>query len=200
MGTFDELARGVSFLVPPVVTKEGTLYQCRSDDFYRRGCKRDPADWGMTSVYRVEEVAARSWLARLLQIRSACQVQLEALQLGDLVRLVPYYEVGVDYVAMPKPAADGGYSSGHFGEFIDRGTSKPPPGFVLARATLLDRWAESEASLDAGSPGRTTAIRAVLHNSLVRPWSSLFWDDHATVPWTLYQPCVEREQIEAWSR
>ncbi len=197
MSAFDELARELS-LTAPVQAAQWTLYQCPSDAFLRRGASRDPADWGMVNVYRFDRGLPPALIPRIVELDVAIRLQISNLGLANVVRLVPHYEVGLDYVVQPKPPYDGGYDSSRFGDFVCHRECKPPPGFVRSRAELLDVLIEKQASVDGGSRARTNVLRAVLHNSLIRPWSELFWDVTAPVPWVLYRACIEPEEVEAW--
>jgi hypothetical protein len=150
-------------LTPPMQLRGCTLYQVRTDAVV---VARDPADWGMSCVYHFDRA-----------IDLAPHRALEA-QLRDLpVRMPPFYEIGDDYVVQVKAPYDGGYNTSRYAEFLEGGDCKPPPGFVLAHAQLLDLVIEG---------GATRA----LHPHLVQPHSDLFWDDARDPPWTLYGPRV----------
>lgn len=197
--SFEALERQVA-LSPSITGDQWTLYQGRSDEVVPKGVSRDPADWGMTCIYRFNREWPSVLLPRFVELRSELVAQVARLGLESKIRLVPYYKVGADYLIQPKPPYDGGYTTSRFAEFVSDAECKPPPGFVLSHAELLDALIEKQDMIDAGRSSHTELVRTVLHNSLIRPWSELFWDDERDVPWVLYRPCVERYALESWSR
>ena len=175
MRSFEERTRSLS-LVAPIAYANWTLYQVRSSDF---GGTADPADWGMTCIYRFDRQTSPSAIPVIERLISDLREHLQKLPLE--VRVVPFSEVGTDYVAQPKAPYDGGYNASRFGDFVAHAECKPPPGFTVAWGALLDVLIEN--------PPDDDALRTVIHHSFIRPWSDLFWDD--TRGWTLYLPCFD---------
>jgi hypothetical protein len=158
-------ARGLP-LPPPMQLRTCTLYQLRTGAITTQ---RDPADWGMSCIYHFDH-----------PLDLAPHRALEAMLVDLPVRLPPFYEIGDDYVIQVKAPYDGGYATSRYGEFLATGDCKPPPGFVLAHAQLLDRIIEHHDP-------------RALHPHLVQPHSDLFYDDASDPPWTLYGPRLDRE-------
>ncbi len=126
----------------------------------------------MSCIYHFDGHLAPALIPRFLELTSMVDLHIGKLGLESAVRLVPYYEVGSDFLVQAKAPYDGGYSTSRFGEFIVDGDCKPPPGFVLSRAQLCEVLIEQRGKLDAGSAARTQLLSTVLHTcwTLFRPW------------------------------
>lgn len=188
MHGFEALSQRVA-LSPAVRGDRWTLYHARTDDLVARTVDRDRADWGTTCIYRFDRRWSPEVIPRWLELCSAVEAELARVGVADQVRLVPYYEIGSDYLAQPSPPNDGGYSTAHFAEFVEHASCKPGPGFVRARAELLDVLIERYNTVDS-------ELRPVIHDSLVRSCGELFWDDSQAIPWTLFRPAVGDDRFD----
>jgi hypothetical protein len=194
---FESLERRIA-VGPPCANQKWTLYQIESAKLLGPGLERDPADWGMACIYRFDRSLPPAVVPRLLALTAELGRQLGRMGLAEVVRIAPYYAVGADYLAQVKPPYDGGYNTSRFGEFVAHASCKPPPGFVIAHAGLVDALVERLSVVDAGVPARSDVVRAVLHASLIRPWHDLFWEDSRSMPFVLYQLSVEPQVLASW--
>lgn len=158
--------------------------------------ERGPFDWGPAYLYVFPPQGTFSVRNCWLDLQEAVKTSIAANpQLTALITWVPFSYVGTDCLLQAKPPYDGGYSTTHYGEFLSDGSCVPLPDILLsvaqvqaATVTALD-WAGRTESSRAG------LITRVLHATLIKPYSHLFWDDGT---WRLYYPAITRQDVAEW--
>lgn len=146
-------------------------------------CKTLPShqsehDWGMSLVQHFHgRPSVDAWLAMRSKLEQAVRGD-DAL--ARLVCLVPYHEIGADYIVRCKPPYDGGYSAAALLEWQEYGEGTPLPGCQASYAALVARVKALRLRLDAIDP----ECAQVLGESLSGENSDLFFNGEQ---WVLYE-------------
>jgi hypothetical protein len=150
-------------------------------------------DWGVCLAFHFDRgVPLGSWLRLVNTVRNRVEHQSE---LREIIRFVPFYEVGADFFTQCKPPYDGGYPTTRYEEFLYHGDCEPAPWFYQQLATLLQRVAETNRSLPDDPTGRL--LRKIIHATLIRTYLYLFCQDDDG--WAVYQPNISTTDVQAWT-
>ena len=108
----------------------GTLHQFKTPERLQ-----SPLNWGMSNAFHFnKDVSASDWVSLRERVERVLHADEE---LRDLVRFVPYAEVGLDFVVQAKPPNDGGYFLCSMIEWLAYGESfRPSEACEMANARL----------------------------------------------------------------
>ena len=159
-----------------------TTYFTHEHDYVR--CE---ADWGPSHVYHfVRDVLLSDWL----DLNTCLTNWIESQSKLNNVRVVPFYEIGSDFLVQCKPPCDGGYYTNMYAEFLNCGSCEPAPWFYRQLASLHENVAGCMNTL--GHPDSNPESR-IVHASLIMPNDQLFWTDEDG--WDLYYANIRIEDI-----
>ncbi|HEU4328421.1 MAG TPA: hypothetical protein VFS21_35110 [Roseiflexaceae bacterium] len=174
-----------------------TVYHLETHPYPRCG-----PDWGVCLAYHFDRgVHLRPWLELAEAVRAWIEAQTA---LEPVVQFVPFYEVGSDFFAQPKPPYNGGYHTEMYEEFLRHGSCEPAPWFFgqlaelhrsaaeALRAARNSAWQQNQQ--DSGT--REALVRRVAHATLITPYRHLFWRDEEG--WAVYQPSIGAEDVREW--
>jgi hypothetical protein len=151
-------------------------------------------DWGVCLAYHFDRgFPFVAWLGLVNRIRDWVEARSE---LRDIIKCVPFCELGTDFFTQSKPPFDGGYSTSHYEEFLYYGDCEPAPWFHGQLAELHSRVAESAHTLRSNT--EEALLRRIVHATFIRPYSHLFWLDEAG--WGMYTPCITADDIREWTK
>ena len=150
-----------------------TTYSLGDHDFER--CE---FDWGRSHVYHFDRGVP---LAHWLNLNTWLNNWIDSQSDLTCVRVVPFYEIGNDYLVQCKPPYDGGYSTDMYAEFLDSGSCQPAPWYHQQLASLHEKVSECMNCL--GHVDSSLESR-IVHASLIKPNDQLFWADGDG--WNLY--------------
>ena len=143
-----------------------TTYLLDQHDFVR--CD---VDWGPSHVYHFnKDVSLTDWLALNTRLTSWIKSQSKL----ENVRVVPFYEIGDDFLVQCKPPYDGGYSTDMYAEFLNLGSCKPSPWYFHQLATLHQNVTECMNELGHVDSDLRSKL---VHATLIKPNGQLFWAD-----------------------
>lgn len=149
-------------------------------------------DWGMCLAYHFDRgTEITAWLDLANQVKDWIESQPD---LAEVVRFVPFYEIGTDFLTQCKPPYDGGYSTEMYDEFLHHGSCEPAPWFFEQLASLHVRVVD--ALRDSSTKG--TLLSRIIHATLIKPYTHLFWLDEEG--WALYQPSISVEDVRQWQQ
>ena len=111
-----------------------TTYFTHEHDYDR--CE---VDWGPSHVYHFDQdVLLSDWL----NLNTCLTNWIESQSKLNNVRVVPFYEIGSDFLVQCKPPYDGGYSTDMYAEFLNSGSCQPAPWFYQQLAGLHENVSE----------------------------------------------------------
>lgn len=181
MRTFD-LLRNELLLKRSHQTNIWTTHSLVQHDFER--CE---VDWGPSHVYHFDkDVSLPDWLDLNNRLIRWIELQPELKNIG----IVPFYEIGDDFLVQCKPPYDGGYSTEMYAEFLNHASCQPAPWYFKQIASLHENVMECMNSLGHVD---SDPLSKIVHASLIKPNGQLFWADEDG--WTLYYGEIESGDI-----
>ena len=170
--TFAEFQK-VASLTTPIKCARGLLYQCKTLPEHV-----SPHNWGISVVVHFDgTISMEKWMSRRCEVEAAIT---GAVNLKNLVTLIPYCEIGSDFLVSCKPPYDGGYSADMLKEWMEyKEGGAPPDGCVDSYAKLEKEVSALAMSLPIHSEGTF-----VLEASLSVENSDLFYADSR---WLLFE-------------
>lgn len=170
--TFAEFQE-VASLTRPIKCARGSLYQCKTLPEHV-----SPHNWGMSCVVHFDgTISIENWLSRRCEVEAAIA---SAANLENLVTMIPYCEVGTDFLVSCKPPYDEGYSADMLREWMEYNEGgAPPEGCVDSYAKLAKEASALTMCLPIYSEGAL-----VLEASLSVENSDLFYVDNR---WLLFE-------------
>lgn len=163
----------------------GTLHQFKTPERLQ-----STLNWGMSNAFHFDkDVSAAKWVS----LRESVKRVLRAdAALRDLVRFVPYAEVGLDFVVQAKPPYDAGYFLCSMNEWLAYGDAfRPSVACELANSRLQ---AAIQRVLESLSATGETLLEHVIRVSFTEdPACQLQFIEEEG--WTLYELQVADEHL-----
>ena len=188
MRDFSQLAQQLHPRVP-LLAELWTFYHLQEHPY-----PRCPSDWGKCLAYHFDRgVSVASWLPLVGAVRNWVESQPE---LREVIKFVPFYEVGSDFFTQCKPPYDGGYPTTMYEEFLYHRSCEPAPWFFQQLAALHEKVAEALRSLRNGP--KDVLLSKAIHATFIKPYGHLFWADEDG--WALYQPNISVADVREWEK
>ena len=97
------------------------IYQFKS--FHHPRCKYD---WGRSQIYKFDRGSVERGFELWMEIYEiVINLVMENISLARVIDVVPIYESGEDWFIQAKPLFDGGYSTGHYEEYLKYQEHRP---------------------------------------------------------------------------